>query len=200
MKHYAFAALMWLTVQPVLAQLPARDLNVELRQIEDAGTGGRVVATQPAQAALVPQQLLVRNGSKATFSLGQSVPVQWVQSVSSYTSTLVVPGTDATNRGGSVSQSMTWMDAGQSLAVKPRWPGGKQQVTIEVEMQAANLEQRPGAELPAQGRTQLVTTVGAPLGQWVTIATTGSAPPRGVFSSEAAPETRRLLQLRVSLP
>ncbi len=200
MKPYALAVVMLLAVQSALAQLPARDLSVELRQIEDAGTGGRVVATRPAQALLVPQQLLVRNGSKASFSLGQSVPVQWVQSVSSYTSTLAVPGTDATNRGGSVSQTMTWMDANQSLAVKPRWPGGKQPVTVEVEMQSASLDVRPGGELPAQGRAQLVTTVGAPLGQWVTIAITGSGPQRGVYSSAAAPETRRLLQLRVSLP
>jgi hypothetical protein len=199
MKPYALA-LVLLVAQPVLAQLPARDLSVELRQIEEGSTGGYTVGTRPQTALLAPQQVLVRNGSKASFSLGQSIPLQWVQSVSSTTSTLTVPGADASSRGGSVSQALIWMDAGQSLAVKPRWAGGKQPVTVEVEMQSANLEPRPAAELPTQARSQLVTTVGAPLGQWVTIATTGNSQPKGVFSSDRAGESRRLLQLRVSLP
>ncbi len=200
MKRRLLAALVFFAVLPVLAQLPPRDLSVELRQIEEAAVGGYAVGTRPQAALLVPQQMLVRNGSKASFSLGQSIPLQWVQSVASHTSTLSVTGADASSRGGSVTQALTWMDAGQSLAVKPRWPGGKQPVTLEVELQSAQMEPRPGAELPAQARSQVVTTVGAPLGQWVTIATTGSSAPRGVYSSESAPEARRLLQLRVSLP
>lgn len=200
MKPYFLAVLVLLLAPPVLAQLPARDLNVELRQIEEGRAGSYTLGTQPQTALLAPQQMLVRNGSKASFSLGQTIPLQWVQSVSSTTSTLSVTGADASSRGGSVSQALVWMDAGQSLAVKPRWAGGKQPVTVEVEMQSAHLEPRSGAELPAQGRSQLVTTVGAPLGQWVTIATTGSSQTKDSYSSESATEARRLLQLRVSLP
>lgn len=200
MKPYAFAALVLLAASSVQAQLPARDLSVELRQIEDTGPGSYTVGTRGQASLLAPQQLLVRNGSKASFSLGQTIPLQWVQSVSSTTATLVVPGADASSRGGGVTQGLTWMDAGQSLTVKPRWGGGKRPVTVEVEMQSAHLEGRPASELPAQGRSQLVTTVGAPLGMWVTIATTGGGSPQGGYSSEAEPETRRLLQLRVSLP
>lgn len=200
MKPYFLAVLVLLLAPPVLAQLPARDLNVELRQIEEGRAGSYTLGTQPQTALLAPQQMLVRNGSKASFSLGQTIPLQWVQSVSSTTSTLSVTGADASSRGGSVSQALVWMDAGQSLAVKPRWAGGKQPVTVEVEMQSAHLEPRSGAELPAQGRSQLVTTVGAPLGQWVTIATTGGSQTKDSYSSESATEARRLLQLRVSLP
>lgn len=200
MKLPTLVALALLLAQPVWAQLPTRDLNVELRQIEEGSTGGHTTGTRPQAALLAPQQMLVRNGSKASFSLGQTIPLQWVQSVASTTSTLSIMGADASNRGGSVSQALVWMDAGQSLAVKPRWPGGKQPATVEVEMQSANLERRPGNELPAQTRSQLVTTVGAPLGQWVTIAITGSSQAKGSYNSARAAESRRLLQLRVSLP
>lgn len=200
MKPYLLAALVLLVAQSALAQLPARDLNVELRQIEESSTGGYTIGTRPQTPLLTPQQMLVRNGSKASFSLGQTIPLQWVQSVSSHTSTLSVTGADASSRGGGVTQALVWMDAGQSLAVKPRWSGGRQPVTVEVEMQSASMEPRPGAELPSQARSQLVTTVGAPLGQWVTIATTGNSQPRGTYGSDAAGEGRRLLQLRVSLP
>jgi hypothetical protein len=44
-----------------------------------------------------------------------------------------------------------------------------------------------------------VTTLGAPLGQWVTLATTGNSAQRGVYGSEAASDPRRLLQLRVTV-
>jgi hypothetical protein len=82
--------------------------------------------------------------------------------------------------------------------VLPRWPGGQREVSIEVEVQTDSVQARAGSELPVQSRSQLATTVGAPLGQWVTIATTGNSPQRGVYSSEVADEARRLLQLRVS--
>lgn len=200
MKLHILAALVLLVAQPVLAQLPARDLNVELRQIEESSAGGYTLGTQAQAALLAPQQMRVRNGSKASFSLGQTIPLQWVQSVSSTTSTLSVTGADASSRGGGVTQALVWMDAGQSLVVKPRWAGGKQPVTVEVEMQSAHLDSRPGVELPAQGRSQLATTVGAPLGQWVTIATSGSSQVKDAYSSERVSEARRLLQLRVSLP
>jgi hypothetical protein len=200
MKHpLVLAVLMSLAAASALAQLPRRDLTVELRQVEEGG-GGYSVGTQPAAALLRPQQVQVRNGSKATFSIGQSIPLQWVQSVSSKNSSLSVPGAEARSSGGSVRQALTWLESGQKISVLPRWPGGKQEVTVEVEVQAAAVQARTGTELPAQTRSQLATTVGAPLGQWVTLATTGNSPQRGVYSSEAANDSRRLLQLRVSAP
>jgi hypothetical protein len=181
------------------AQLPQRDLTVELRQIEE-GSAGYAAGTQPTAALLVPQQVQVRNGSKATFSLGQAIPLQWVQSVSTQNSSLSVPGAQATSRGGGVRQALTWMEAGQRISVLPRWPGGQQVVAVEVEVQSAAVQARTGSELPAQSRAQLATTVSAPLGQWVTLAITGNSPQRGVYGSEAGTQARRLLQLRVSVP
>jgi len=92
------------------------------------------------------------------------------------------------------------MDAGQSIKVHPRWPGAKQSVTVDIEVQSASIEARVGEELPEQSRSQAATTVSAPLGQWVTIASTGSSPQRGLYSSEATNDTRRLLQIRVLTP
>lgn len=76
MKPYLLAALVLLLAQPVLAQLPARDLNVELRQIEESSAGGYTVGTRPQTPLLTPQQMLVRNGSKASFSLGQTIDLR----------------------------------------------------------------------------------------------------------------------------
>lgn len=184
---------------PALAQLPQRDLTVELRQVEEGGAG-YAVGTQPSTALLPQQQVQVRNGNKASFSLGQSIPLQWVQSVSSKSASMTTPGVEARSRGGGVSQGLVWMESGQKISVLPRWPGGQQVVTVEVEVQSAAVPARTGTELPAQSRSQLATTVGAPLGQWVTLATTGASPQSGVYGSEAATQARRLLQLRVSLP
>lgn len=181
------------------AELPRRDLLVELRQVEE-GSAGYVVSTQSQAALLAPQQVQVRNGAKASLRLGQSMPMQWVQSVVAQAATLAASGVSASSQTGGVTQAVTWMQAGQSLAVQPRWPGGKQPVTVEVEVQSARVEARTGPELPNQSHSQLVTTVSAPLGQWVTIASTGGGPQRGVYGSEAAAEARRLLQLRVQLP
>lgn len=187
MKSLAALFVLFLSLGPAWAELPRRDLVVELRQIEEGGAGYGV-GTQPQAALLAPQQVQVRNGAKATLRLGQALPVQWVQAASR-------------RGGGEVKQALTWFEAGQSLSVQPRWPGGKQPVTLELEVQSASVqEQAGGAALPVQARSQVVTTVSAPLGQWVTVASTGAGPQPGVYGSEAAVQTRRLLQLRVLAP
>lgn len=210
MKPWAITLALALLAPGTQAAPPARDLTVELRQIEEGGAG-HVVGTQPTAALLAPQQIQVRNGAKATFTLGQTIPVQWVQSATVRNDAFTAsggapagsqgPSVSASSRGGGVQQAVTWLDASQSLTVKPSWPGGKQAATVDVEVQSSNVEARTGgAELPAQSRSQLVTTVSAPLGQWVTIASTGGGAQRGVYGSEAALQTRRLIQLRVLAP
>lgn len=197
--HLLGLILFWfLLALPAQAELPKRDLTVELRQVEDAG--GVAVSTQSRQPLLTPQQVRVRNGAKASLRLEQALPMQWVKAASAQTESLSAAGVTSHSSGGSVVNEVTWMDAGQSLTVQPRWPGGKQAVTVEIEVQAAAVGDRIGSELPTQSRSQTATTVNAPLGQWVTIATTGSSAARGVYSSEATSESRRLMQLRVLAP
>lgn len=203
MKHpvlslLGLALFVALSALPAQAELPKRDLLVELRQVEDAGSV--TVSTQSREPLLTPQQIRVRNGAKASLRLEQALPMQWVKAASAQTESLSGSGVTSRSSGGSVVNEVTWMEAGQSLSVQPRWPGGKQAVTVDIEVQAAAVDDRIGAELPTQSRSQTVTTVNAPLGQWVTIATTGSSPARGVYSSEATNESRRLMQLRVLAP
>lgn len=184
------AALLWaLSALPALAQLPQRDLLVELRQIEEGGTG-YVVSTRPQAPLLQPQQLQVRNGTPARVNWSQAIPLQWVQSAQAA----------GPMSGAGVKQGLTWLQVGQSLVVLPRWPGGKKAAMVEVEVQTASVETRPGADLPTQQRGELATTVQAPLGEWVTIARSGQATPKGSYSSEAPTQRPRLLQLRVTAP
>lgn len=185
---------------PAQAELPARDLTVALRQVEDAG--GVTIGTQSREPLLAMQQVRVRNGAKASLRLSQSIPMQWVQSASSQSESLSAGGATASKNGGSVNNALVWMDAGQSLTVQPRWSGQiRQAVTVEIEVQSAAVGDRVGADLPTQARSHMNTTVSAPLGEWVTIATTGggSAPP-GVYGTGTVGESRRLLQLRVLAP
>ncbi|WP_157900238.1 hypothetical protein [Rhodoferax koreensis] len=196
--HFPFrlVALLALTV-PAWAQTPAKgsakalrgDLTVELRQIDEQA--GYVVGTRPRTPPLAPQQVQVRNGEKAVLRMGQSLPVKWTQSVSQ----------GGYNEGAGVSYGLVWMEAGQGFTVTPRWPGGKQPVSLQIDVTSASVDASTGAELPNQQRSQFSTTVSAPLGQWVTLASTGGEQAqKGVYSSRAAANVRQLIQVRVSAP
>jgi len=196
----AVFGLAWLLALPALAQLPQRNLIVDVRQVEAGSDGGYSVSTQSREALMTAQTVSVRNGEKASLNVSKSMPMQWVQSVSVQNSTLSSSGMSATNTGGGVTNGLVWLEAGQSLQVQPRWPGGKQPVRVDIEVQSTSVAPRSGTELPDQTKSQLTTTVNAPLGQWVTMAISGSAPQPGVYSSQAAANSQRLLQIRVLAP
>jgi len=200
LKYFALATMLLLSALPAMAELPKRDLTIELRQVEEGEGSGYAVSTQAHHPLLAPQQVQVRNGEKASLRMGTSIPMHWVQSVTAQSATLAASGAAASSNSGGVTNAVTWMDAGQSIKVHPRWPGAKQLVTVDIEVQSARIEARVGEELPEQSRSQAATTVSAPLGQWVTIASTGSSPQRGLYSSEATNDIRRLLQIRVLTP
>ena len=184
------------------AQLPKRDFTIEVRQVEEgreAVEGYRVGTSTSAQWAT--QSLMVRNGEKGSLKAQQSVPMQWVQSVQSQSTSLSVPSAAASSSSGGVTQALHWFDVGQNMTVTPKWPGGKQDVALEIEVQQADIQAVYHADLPRQVRHQLSTTVTVPLNQWVTIAASGrGAPAAGSYSSESAADARRLLQVRVQLP
>ncbi len=190
---------------PARAALPQRDLLVELRQASDTQAGGYSVSTQPQAAPVVAQQLRVRNGEAVSWNVGQSMPMQWTQSVMAQNSKLDVsagpgaPGLSASSQGGGVAQGLTWIEAGQSISARPRWTGANQPVTVEVAVQSATVQERTGPELPTRTTSQLATVVSVPLNQWVTIATTGAAPQKGVYSTRSSSDPQRLLQIRVQL-
>ena len=175
------------------AQLPKRDLTVELRQIEEGREEGTSYRAGPSDAAplLTPQKIQVRNGEKGSLRMNLSVPIQWVEAAQAGSS----------HSGAGVKQALQWFDVGQTISVTPRWPGGNRDAAVEVEVQQADMATRSNADMPSQSRSQFSSTVTAPLGQWVTIAATGLGPARpGSYSSAGSGEVRRLLQIRVLVP
>lgn len=183
------------------AQLPQRDLTIEVRQIEGtqdgAASSGYTVGTAPSQPTFAPQQLRVRNGEKASLRINQAQPMQWAQKIESSSTALSAGGATASSTAGGITQSVVWMEAGHTFTITPRWPGGKKPATVVVDVQTTTVDERTGSELPATGRQQLSSTLTAPLRQWVTIATTGTATPAGTYSSRAGAEPLRQVQIRV---
>jgi hypothetical protein len=206
------SALLCLAPGAASAAPPAHDLTVELRQISEGqddvdsasnGNGSYTVSTAPRAADFAPQQVRVRNGEKASLQLSQSMPMLWVQKIESQSATLSTPGAasapgaSASSAGAGMTQALTWMEAGQSLIATPHWPGGKQPAKIEIEVQSSAVDERTTSDLPATARQHFKSTVSAPLRQWITIATTGSAAKPGTYSSNGTSQGRRLLQIRV---
>jgi len=186
-----------------IAQLAKRDLTIELRQIDDTRefAEGYRAGTAASNASWSPQSLVIRNGEKGSLRMQQSVPMQWVTSAQSQSSSVKVPGAEASSSGGGVTQALHWFDVGQSMTVTPKWPGGKKDVALEIEVQRADMQTVHNADLPRQTRNQVTTVVTVPLNTWVTIAASGKGPaPAGSYSSEAGADARRLLQVRVTAP
>ena len=196
------------------APLPKRDLTVELRQTEEGREAGTHYSAGTADNSLwEPQTVQVRNGEKALLRMNDAIPMQWTQSVSG-----AAPGSNSSSNSGAtatgsstnvnvisnaasgVTNALVWFDAGQSISVLPKWPGGNKPAIVEIEVQRATVDQRGGADLPRQTRNTVSTTLTVPLAEWVTIAATGKAAKAGTYSSESALQVRRLLQIRVMAP
>jgi hypothetical protein len=140
------------------AQLPKRDLTVELRQVEEGREDGAMrLGTKPDAPLMAPQKIQVRNGEKGSLRMNQSVPMQWVQSANSQSNSISAGGTSVSSSGGGVTQSVQWFDVGQSITVTPRWPGGNKDATVEIDVQQADMAVRNNADMPRQTRNQLST-------------------------------------------
>lgn len=203
LKYVTLSGLVFVSafiLPPSWAQLPKRDLTVELRQVEESAGTAYSVSTQAPGEPLAQQSVQVRNGEKASLSVGKSMPMQWIQSLNLQSAMLATSGASASSNSGGVTHAVTWMDAGQTLKVHPVWPGAKQLVTVDIEVESTTVDTRIGEKLPAQSRSQMTTTVRVHLGQWTTIASTGSSLQAGVYGSDATSNTRRLLQIRVQAP
>ena len=199
----ATALLCWMPCL-ALAAPPKVDLSVELRQVkegqegQDAPGSAYTVGTAARAVDFAPQQVRVRNGEKASLRNNLSMPMQWVQKIESQSATLSAASASASSNSGGVTQAVTWMESGQTFTVTPRWPGARLPVTIEIEVQSSAVDERTSSDLPATSRQFFSTTLSAPLGQWVTIATSGQATRAGTFSSTGTSEGRRFIQIRVT--
>lgn len=204
--------------------LPLRNLLVELRQGDESGfeagaaglrsgavsvgPDGQVVARAGVTlesrsgegARQTVQQLRVVNGGQGSVRIGASVPMQWLQWV-------------WTPNGPAVIAGSQLVETGRGFVVQPRWPGGDAPVSVEVRSEASQMasggipsryqfDGRPQPE-GTVSRVDVLTTVQVPLGQWVTIASSGEqarSRERGIAATgELAGERRVVVQLRVSL-
>jgi hypothetical protein len=210
--------------------LPLRNLTVELRQVDEAQlsthsagvngvavsssggsttvSGGATLSTQRrSDNLLAASHVRVVNGGRASIAIGQSTPVQWVQAIQvadGLMGTSPPHGAGGRHRAPVVVNAVTWLQAGRSLTVLPRWPGGDQPATVEVQTDSAAVDTPNGQPMPTQTVRQTVTTVLAPLGEWVTIATTSGSQQReqsGTLSSTSASGSQmQTLQVRVLVP
>ncbi|WP_290874842.1 hypothetical protein [Aquabacterium sp.] len=196
------------------------------------GMGGSVAQTEGESRSV--QQIMVFNGGQARLFLGSSQPYtvwQWAWGAgqsSSQSSSLQSPqgaGTSGAGGTGAATSTATstrssqqgvqawaqtaWLDLGQGLTVRPRWPGGQALVRVELEArsrQAGNAAGRYGAMAPDGQvmQTEVATTLAVPLGQWVVVARSGGQGQRsetGTLSTRSLDEAdSRLLEIRVSLP
>lgn len=195
---------------PVQAKLPVRNMTVELRVVSQAALdsanrmepdGGYVVrSVAPQDAAPSIQKVFVMNGEKSQMKLGFNAPMQW-------TKTAVTPPASSSSSGVSGMENSTlWMESSQGLVVQVRWPGGKQQAVVELEVESAGIEDaHPQKSLPNQARQRIATTVITPLGVWATIAVTGrraAVEQSGVYGSSRLDdgEQAKLVQVRVLAP
>lgn len=207
---FVLLSLLPVLVPAALADLPKdyprRDLSIEIREIEEGRdeAGTYRAGTQPATAPLMQQLVRVRNGDKAIVRLQRSTPMVWVHSVQAGTGTSSASSvSNAASSGAGVSQALQWFDASQSLSVSPRWPGGRRDAVVEMEVGRSDVQPSMTSELPSQHRATLGSTVTVSLGEWVTVAASGnpSTPAKGTsYSSEAATHARRFLQIRVLAP
>jgi len=188
------------------AKLPVRNMTVELRVVAQTETADVVVRTQPVQEHdLEIQKVFVMNGERAQVKLNRSMPLQWVKTAVSRTSSSTTAAGDVSSaQGKGVENAITWVDAGQGLAVQVRWPGGKQPAVVEVEVDTTAAETPAGHPLPSQARSRFATTVAVPMGEWSTIAVTGrrAAPAQpGVYSTRTVEaDAAQLVQIRVLAP
>jgi hypothetical protein len=176
--------------------LPARDLTVELRQIEethgDPASYSVSAGNSAEPAALRYQKLLVRNGEKATVEMLQSTAKQWTQSVHS---------SGASGQTYGVNQQVEWLQAGYVISVQPKWPGGNRSAVVSVELEHKDLIASQQADTPSQTRRRYHSTISVPLAEWVTILSRGEVAQRGTFSTNSSHQTgRQALQIRILVP
>lgn len=210
--------------------LPQRNLAVEARVVESSalerqtlagggtvivGTGGSTLPTGAGgvrvgtdnQRSDSVQRVLVLNGGRATLRLSQWLPLrsaEWVWA----------------GNGRGVGATTVWVDIGQGLTVRPRWPGGSQPVLAEVAVENAGRDdtrsasdrQRPGGADASAPRLSVSTELAVPLGEWVTVAQlfadsdgagrggVASGSGGGVVSSTRSLRREQTVQLRITAP
>jgi hypothetical protein len=219
--------LLLLTSQPRPAAAQAagryagRPLIVEVRVVRaadvaeaeggEARPGGQALSTRRHTAELPPQQQVrVVEGQLGLFRYQRRLPVFWTEAAAQQGGGQV-NGQMGGQGGGSaraVKQRLVWLEVGQSLAVKARWPGGRAPARVELALEAQALDAAAGSQgMPAAQSTGLRSVISLPMGRWSTFAALGEpeAGPAGkpgartLSTRSQQPGQERLLwQLRIS--
>lgn len=210
--------------QGIAPSLPLRNLIVEWRiegqgQIRDSGAGvrqGRVIIDsqrgvvaqgdvrlgtwQTESQTRSVQQVQVINGGRARLFIGRSQPYtvwQWAYAPAQAPRHRSPPPAPVQVWG-----QTEWLDLGQGLNVRPRWPGGQAPVTVELEASAS----QPSAYEPDGQirRSEVVSTVAVPLGEWTVVARSGRRAQEtrsGTLSTDTIDDTQsEQLAIRISAP
>lgn len=216
-RHALLGAGALLLARAARAAPPQRNLSVQVRVSDEqadaqrsarggvtiGSRGGRidgggavvVQAGSSRQAGDAVQSVLVFNGARATLRLAQG---------------LLLDDTELwwTPWGPGAAVRSQWIEWADGFEVRPLWPGGDAPVQLELAVQRST----PGAPAPAgmpatrgtlPAQWSVVSTVQAPLDEWVTVAEVHARQASSVGSGgfgAATSSRQRSLQLRVSLP
>jgi hypothetical protein len=149
------------------------------------------------------QQVQVLNGGRARLYVGRSAPYsvwQWA-------------GSHADGGQPQAWAQTVWIDLGEGLSVRPRWPGGQAPVVVEFEAQMRQPMQAGGAggaysgQMAPDGqsrRMEVGSTLSVPLGQWAVVARSGSQAQRqqsGTLSTRELDDgAQTQLEIRITAP
>lgn len=215
-------------------QTQQRNVGVRTGQIIVDSRGGVVgrtsIGTESYQTESqdnTVQQVQVLNGGRAKLYVGRSQPYtvwQWAWSGSASAGGSLGSYGPATQQGGAsganypvnVVPQTVWIDIGQGLNVRPRWPGGRAPVTVEIEAQARQPAQLSGSggmggtyggQLDPDGQTRRIevgSTLSVSLGEWVVVARSGGQTQRrqsGSLSTRDLDDSQsEQLEIRVTAP
>ena len=215
-------------------QTQQRDVGIRTGQIIVDSRGNVVGRTsigtenyQTESQANTVQQVQVLNGGRAKLYVGRSQPYtvwQWAWSGSATAGGSLGSYGPATQQGSAsgagypvnVLPQTVWIDIGQGLNVRPRWPGGHAPVTVEIEAQARQPAQISGSggmggtyggQLDPDGQTRRIevgSTLSVSLGEWVVVARSGGQVQRrqsGSLSTRDLDDSQsEQLEIRVTAP
>lgn len=180
-----------------------------------AGLGATTLQTE-SQTDTV-QQVQVLNGGQARLYFGRNQPYtswQWAGPAGGGTSASSGQTSAQTQQSQQnqpyVYAQTTWIDTGQGLSVRPRWPGGRSPVQVEFQAEARGPAQAGsmyGGQVDPDGQTrrfEASSTVSVPLGEWVTVARSGGraqAHQPGVLSTRDIDDSQvQTLEIRITAP
>ncbi len=156
-------------------------------------TGLGATAVQTQRDRQVAQVLQVLNGRQARLFVGQQVARQswqlvWAPGASQGGAMAGGGSTASTGTAGqaaggawAVQPQTQWVDLGDGLVVRPRWGAGRQPVELDIEARSsrAAVAATPlGGGFSPDGqvnRSEVMTTLVLPLGQWMLLARSGGA-------------------------